>query len=563
MTGALPEIPQAQPATRRDWTKNAVLQAGLTAVSRVTGFLRDGVVAYFLGTTPLADAYYFAFRIPNLFRRLLGEGAMSAAFIPVFTQYQFQREKPERDRFVRATLGMFLIVLLLVVTAGILSAGWIASTKPGLLDLLFAHLPDWLGGGTHVNATGRFDSLLAAHLIRWFFPYLFFIGLAALAQACLNAMGIFGPPAASPILLNVSLITGALTAWLLGRPILQGLVAGVLIGGFLQLAIMLPALRKGGIPLWPGWEPANAGLKLVLTRFLPGIWGASIYQVTLYAAGKFAADLGGGTNAALYNAGRLSEGPYGIVVIAASTALLPAMARQAQAGDWPEVRTSLRTGLRWLWFLMTPSATLLAFFAGPLITLLLMRGKFDAHSVAITTGPTVILALALWGQAAIRLFLAGCYSVGDTRSPALISTLSFVLFLLAAQILSPRYGGSGIAAATVFSTVTDMALLGWMCRRHFGGFGGMRALMAPLLLTILAGVATAWQARLLYDLLSRGQELWLKNLWVPVCFGLGGLYFLGLTRLLRITEAELFIGKLRAGWSRLRGLRGEEAIRTP
>jgi putative peptidoglycan lipid II flippase len=551
MTGSLPEIPLAS-VPRRDWTKNAVLQAGFTAVSRVSGFLRDGVVAYFLGTTPLADAYYFAFRIPNLFRRLLGEGAMSAAFIPVFTQYQFQRERTERDRFVKATLGMFLIVLTLVVAAGIYSADHLASTEPGLLYRLFAHLP---GLGAHAGgapAAEAFDSPLAAHLIRWFFPYLFFIGLAALAQACLNAMGVFGPPAASPIMLNLTLIAGALTAGLLGRNILEGLTAGVLVGGFFQLAIMLPALRRGGIPLWPGWEPANAGLKLVLTRFLPGIWGASIYQVTLYAAGKFAADIGGGTNAALYNAGRLSEGPYGIVVIAASTALLPAMARQAQAGEWTEVRASLRTGLRWLWFLMTPSATLLAFFAGPLITLLLMRGKFDAHSVAITTGPTVILSLALWGQAAIRLFLAGCYSVGDTRSPALISTLSFLLFLFSAQLLAPRYGGSGIAAATVFSTVTDMALLGWMCRRHFGGFGGMRELMAPLLLTILAGVATAWQARLLYDLLSAGRGRWAHTLLTPACFGLGGLYFLLLTRLLRIEEAEKFIGKLRAGWARLR-----------
>jgi putative peptidoglycan lipid II flippase len=556
MAGALPEIPQSAPATKRDWTKNAVLQASLTAVSRVTGFLRDGVVAYFLGTSPLADAYYFAFRIPNLFRRLLGEGAMSAAFIPVFTQYQFQKEQAERDRFVRATLGMFLIVLALVVTAGVFAAGHLASTGPGMLGQLFAHIPG-LGARRIAAPAGEpFDSLLAAHLIRWFFPYLFFIGLAALAQACLNAMGVFGPPAASPIVLNLTLITGALTSALLGRNIIEGLTAGVLIGGFLQLAIMLPALRRGGIPLWPGWEPMNAGLKLVLTRFLPGIWGASIYQVTLYAAGKFAADIGGGTNAALYNAGRLSEGPYGIVVIAASTALLPAMARQAQAGDWPEVRNSLRTGLRWLWFLMTPSATLLAFFAGPLITLLLMRGKFDAASVVITTGPTIILALALWGQAAIRLFLAGCYAVGDTRSPALISTLSFVLFLVAAQILSPRYGGSGIAAATVFSTVTDMALLGWMCRRHFGGFGGMREMMGPLLLTILAGVATAWQARLLYDLLSHGRGLWVRNLMVPACFGAGGLYFLLLARLLRIEEAEQFISKLRAGWARLRPSRG-------
>ena len=520
-------------------------------LSRVTGFLRDGVIAYFLGTSGLADAYYFAFRIPNLFRRLLGEGAMAAAVIPVFTEYDREASREERNRFVRATAGLLAAALLLIVGAGIYFAPRLAGGEPGLADRAFAAAQHALGFAPHAasslassSATSSatepvpFDSLLAAQLIRWFFPYLFFIGLAALAQGCLNAVGIFGLPAATPIWLNFSLISGALTAHFMQRPILQGLVAGVLAGGCGQLLMLLPALHRQGISLWPLWAPGHAGVQRVLWRWLPGLWGASVYQVMIFCAGRFGAAAGASTVSGLYYAGRISEVAYGVVVVSASSALLPAMARQAQARDYDRLRETLRTGLRWLGFLLTPASALLIYFAGPLVALLLKRGEFDDASVTATALPAAIYAAGLLAQAGMRIFLAGCHAVGDTRRPAWVATGAFVIFFIAAELLAPRWGGAGIAAATVIGTLVNMIGLAVVCRAHFGGFGGLRALVMPLALTFVCGLASAGAARLLFNFLTAGGGH--PRLWVAPCMALGGAGFLLLTRLLRITEAAEF-----------------------
>lgn len=548
-----------EPPTREDpasespgpaaWAGHAARQGALTLLSRITGFLRDGVIAYFLGTSALADAYYFAFRIPNLFRRLLGEGAMAVAVIPVFTEYEKEKSQAERNRFVRATAGLLAAALLLIVGAGIYWAPKLAGGAPGMVDRAFSSLHQALGFSPAPGAADApFDAVLATRLIRWFFPYLFFAGLAALAQGCLNAAGIFGLPAATPIWLNFSLITGALTAHLLGQPILGGLVIGVLVGGCGQLLMLFPALKRQGISLWPIWAPGHPGVRRVLRRWLPGLWGASIYQVMIYCAGRFAAGAGQSTVSGLYYAGRVSEVAYGVVVVSASSALLPAMARQAQAGDYAALRATLRAGLRWLGFLLTPAAALLIFFAGPLVALLLQRGEFNAASVAATALPAAIFAAGLLAQAGMRIFLAGCHAVGDTRRPAFVATAAFVVFFVAAELLTPRWGGAGIAAAIVLGTLLNMIGLAFVCRAHFGGFGGLRALVAPLALTLGCGIVSAALARLAFDAVSAATGH--SRIWVAPCLLMGGAGFLLMTRLLRIAESAEFLAQARKLWGR-------------
>lgn len=548
MNDAAPAPPESPRLARQ-----AAVVGAFTILSRVTGFVRDGVIAFFLGTGPIADAFYFAFRIPNLFRRLLGEGAVSAAFIPVFAGYESRGDRGERDRFVRASVGALGLALLLTVLAGILAADWLTADRPGLMDRLFDGARQLLGfAAPAARGSREFDPALAATLTRWFFPYLLLVGLAALAQGCLNALGQFAIPAAAPVALNLALIFGALFARSLGRPLLEGLVAGVLAGGVLQLLIQLPALRRAGIPLAPAWDPAHPGLRTLLTRWLPGVWGASIYQVMIFSAARFAAAAEPGTVAALYYAGRVSEVAYGVVIVSTSAALLPAMARHAQAGDLPALRDTLRGGLRWLFFIIAPAAALLALFADPLVALLLQRGEFNAASAAATAAPTAIYATGLLAQGAMRLLLAACHATGDTRSPALIATLAFAVFFVSAGLLAPAYGGIGIALATLIGVLCATWFLGWACRRRLGGFGGMRALFAPLVFTVLAATLAAGLARLGFEWAApRVTPSAVRWLVLPAGLLGGGLYLL-LARLAGVPEAAEFIrraGSFRPGRS--------------
>ncbi|MGD9301392.1 MAG: murein biosynthesis integral membrane protein MurJ, partial [Desulfobacterales bacterium] len=283
--------------------KAAGIVGAATLLSRILGFIRDAVIAWFFGAGLSSDAFIAAFRIPNLLRRLFAEGSLSSAFIPVFTQYMVHRGQPEAFDLGRSAFRLLGLLLMIVSTGGILLSPWIVKlVAPGFVADKYS---------------------LTVLLTRLMFPYIFFIGLVALCMGILNVLGHFSAPALAPVLLNISIIGSVL----LISPALSvpavGLAVGVLIGGVLQLSLQMPALWRKGFRFWGKAPWRHPGLKQVGILMVPIIFGGAVYQINIVIGTILGSMLAEGSVTYLYFADRLVQFPLGVFAIAAATAVLP------------------------------------------------------------------------------------------------------------------------------------------------------------------------------------------------------------------------------------------------
>ncbi len=481
-----------------------------------------------LGAADSSDAFIVAFRIPNLFRRLVGEGALTAAFVPTLSDYS--REERRREMWEFASLAF----TALAVVAGVLAAAGVLFS-PALVRALawgFSGIED------------KWDLTVA--LNRLMFPYLLFISLSALAMATLNTLGSFALPASSPIFLNLAILA---VAWLAGRRMEEPAWAfawGVLLGGVLQLAIQLPALWRRG------WRPTarisftHPGVVQVGRLMLPGILGLGVTQITLIVSNQFASFLGEGAVSALYYAGRVNELALGGFAIAMSTAILPTLSRQASGGRFEEMRETLLFGLRMTAFITLPAAAGLIALRREIIALLFERGAFDAQAVRSTSAVLFFYALGLFSFGAIRILAPAFYAMKDTRTPVKIAAVTLVAHLLMCAFLSKAMGLGGIALADSLAATINMTLLLTMCRARLGV-----RLLRPFVIPVVAFTA----ASAVMGLSCRPVLGWLASAlggtpW-PAAIGLGltlilmsSLYF-ALCALLGMSEPRRLLASLR------------------
>ena len=369
---------------------------GLTLLSRISGLGRDMVIGSVFGAGLAADAFFVAFRIPNLLRRLVGEGATDAAFVPVLTRYLPRRSRAA-SRTLRAFFGTGLGLLLVLTGLGI-----------GFADPI-----------TRLFAPGFMSDklLLTIDLTRIMFVYLFWVGAAALVMGVLHALRHFTAPAFAPVLFNAAVIVSVfgLSAHT-AEPVLS-LAYGVVLGGVCQLLWQLPALVRHGVSLRLSWQPRHPALRRMGRLLLPLVFGTGIFQLNQIISTLLASLLADGSVARLWYASRLFEFPVGIFVVALSTAVLPSLATQAQQKDWASMQDSLGFALRLVNVVTLPAAVGLAVLATPITTVLFFRGAFSAQDVAVTAAVLQALALGLWAVAATRQVTACLYALGDTRTP--------------------------------------------------------------------------------------------------------------------------------------------------
>src|SRR5690625_819605 len=289
----------------------------LTFLSRILGLVRDVVIGTVFGPSAQTDAFFVAFKIPNFMRRLFAEGAFSQAFVPVLSEYRTQRDRDEVRRLVSHTVGALGAVLLVVVALGILGAPIVVSVfAPG-----FADNPD-----THH---------LTVDMLRFTFPYILFMAMVACAGGVLNTYGSFGPSAFAPVLLNVTLIAGALWAGPLFDEPIKALAVAVLVAGLLQLALMLPFLARLGLLTWPRLSWRDSGVRRILRLMGPAVFGSSVAQINLLADTVLASFLITGSVSWLYFSERMVDFPLGIFGVALGTVLLPRLS-QEHAAATPE-----------------------------------------------------------------------------------------------------------------------------------------------------------------------------------------------------------------------------------
>ena len=444
-----------------------------TLASRVLGFVRDMVVALAFGAGPVTDAFFVAFRIPNMLRRLLAEGALSTAAIPVFSDYLVNAPRQEFFRMVRAVVAMALIVLGVVTVIGVAGAPWLVRIiAPG-----FGDEPGQLA--------------LAVLLTRVMFPYLLLVGLAALAMGLLNAEGRFFTAALGPALLNVGMIGGVLFGASRLDPPILALAIGVLVGGVGQLAVQLPELRALGIPLGPSAELSHPALARIGRLLLPAVFGLAALQVMVFINTLLASLLPSGSISFLYYADRVMEFPLGVFGVALASASLPAMSRQAAAGDVRGVAGTLNFALRLSAFIAVPATVGLLLLREPITRVLFERGRFTPADTLATSAALACYAVGLAGFSGARIAAQAFYAV---RAPGIAVRMGIIAvavnIVAALSFMTMGIGHPGLALASSIGAWVNLVALAIAARRRFGPLGG-RAIARSASRTILASVPLA------------------------------------------------------------------------
>lgn len=543
---------------KRAIARAAGLVGALTVLSRVTGLVRDVVTGYLFGAGLAADAFFVAYRIPNLLRRLVGEGAATAAFVPVFTGYLTTRPRGEADRVARVLFTVMAGVLAVISLLGVVFAGPITR--------LFA--PGFAA------SAGKLE--LTVTLTRLTFPYVFFVGLVAVAMGILNSLRDFTAPALSPVILNVIMIVVAvaLAPWI-G---IYSLAVGTVVGGVAQLLTQVPALRRARVPLTPCWEPGHPAVARVGALMLPTVFGSAVYQINVLVSTMFASLLPPGSVSYLWYAERLFEFPLGVFAVALGTAALPSFAALARR-DRKEFRETVAFTLRLVNFVALPAAIGLAVAAGPITSVLFQRGEFGALAAQQTGVAVRYYALGLWSVASLRVLVPAFYALEDTRTPvitaaaAFVANLAFVVLFIgplasppdsavgslfaavtrALAITDLRHGG--LALATSLAATVNLALLCVRFRRHVGSF----AWRAWLVSTVRTSVAALAMAPVVLLVTSRitwfgaGVPFAVRVSWLALAVGAGGVTFALAALALGGPEVEALRTTLRRRLARPRG----------
>jgi putative peptidoglycan lipid II flippase len=436
----------------RHLLKSASLISALTIVSRTFGYIRDSRVAFLLGAGTAADAYTTAYRIPNLLRRLVGEGAVSAAFIPVFTRYIAEGKEEEGWDFANTMLTIITLFLMAVTIAGILLSPQIVR--------LFAS-----GFG---STPGKLD--LTATLNRIMFPYIFLISLSALSMGILNSFHRFAAPAFAPIVLNLTMIAFSFMGGLFGD-ITRTLAVGVVAGGVLQLAIQLPALLKTGWQIRLRMDFNHPGVQRVMKLIVPVIFGVGIVQINVLVDTQFASYLSEGSVTAIHIADRVMELVLGVYAVAISTVVLPLLSRQAALRQMQELKTTLNFATRLILFITIPATVGLILLRHEIIEVLFQHGEFNAASTALTAWPLPFFALGLSAFSMVKVIVPAFYALQDTRTPVKIAFIAMFLNIgLNFLFIGPLQNG-GPALATSASALFNSAALLVIFYRRYGAFG--------------------------------------------------------------------------------------------
>ncbi len=461
--------------TSRLLRASAVVSA-MTLLSRLLGYLRDMVIAVSFGASGATDAFFVAFRIPNLLRRMFAEGAFAQAFVPVFTEYRERRPADTRDLVDHVT-GTLMGVLGLITAAGILAAP--------LLILLFA--PGFR------DDPGQ--QALATHMLRLTFPYVLFISLTALAGGILNSYGRFAVPAFTPVFLNLALIGAAL--WLaprLAQPVVA-LAWGVFVAGVLQLAFQLPALWGLGLLPRPRLRRGHAGVRRIVRLMLPALFGSSVAQFNMLLNTLLASFLAAGSISWLYYSDRFVELPLALFGIAISTVILPKLSAE-HANDSPAAfSATLDWALRLALLIALPAMLGLMLLAGPILASLLQYQAFTPHDTRMAAISLAVYALGLPGFVLVKILAPGFYARQDTVTPVRIGLVALAtnialygLLVLPWLLLHGPAPHAALAFCTAFASLVNAGLL-FRRLRHDGVYRPAprwRALLARLALALLA-----------------------------------------------------------------------------
>jgi len=452
--------------------------SSMTFISRILGFVRDLVIARAFGAGFATDAFFVAFKLPNLLRRLFAEGAFSQAFVPIFAEYKNRRGEQEARLLVDRVAAVLALALFVVALIGVLAAPLIIYvTAPG-----FAATPDKFG--------------LTVDLLRITFPYIFFISLTALAGGILNTYSRFSVPAITPVLLNLSFIGFALWGAPYFDPPVTALAWAVFVGGVAQLALQVPFLARLGLLPRFRLDFRDEGVRRILRQMGPAVFGVSIGQVSLVINMIFASFLVTGSVSWLYYADRLMEFPIGLLGVALGTVLLPSLSRHYADRSPQEYSGLLDWGLRLTLLLAAPAAAALALLAVPLVATLFHYGAFDAADVFATRRAVLAYSLGVIGLVMVKVLAPGFYARQDIRTPVKIAivTLALTQVMNFAFIWPLQHAGLALAIGLGACINAALLLRGLLRRDIYRPLPGWPVFLLKLAIAVYIMGAMLWLA---------------------------------------------------------------------
>ena len=563
---AEPEGETARPAPQTK-QKSVARSAGIVSIavmfSRVFGLVREMIFARYFGAGFLYDAYVVAFRIPNVLRDLFAEGALSAAFVKVFTDVQIKQGEQAAWRLASLVLNALAVVMSIICIVGI---------------LLSRQFVDLVADGFSPE-----KAALATTLTQIMFPFILLVALAAVAMGVLNTKGVFGVPASASTVFNiVSIIFGlGLAYWLSGGGWLGstdktavpdaasqwaiiGMAIGTLIGGAAQFVMQVPSLLKIGFRFTPALSFADDGVRRVVALMTPAILGTSAVQVNVLINTYFVSGIEGAQGWLSY-AFRLMQFPIGLFGVAVGTAAIPVLSRLASENKIKDFRDTVSSSMSLVFLMTLPSACGLIVLGEPIVRLIYERGKFDTTATSMTAVALAGYSIGLTGYAAIKILSPAFYALNDARTPMLIAVASIAVNFIGSYFLrewlshygvtpdTPHgYGHVGVALATSLVALVNFFALAVIMRRRIKRLNG-REIFASFLKIAAASAVLSAVCYVSYRLLLNGfgnSKLYLRIADASVPIALGGIAFVIAAKLMRIKELEQFFGVLKRKFAR-------------
>lgn len=510
-------------------TGAASVVGAATVASRVLGYIRDAAVAYVFGAGMNADAFFMAFRIANLLRRLVGEGALTSSFIPIFTEEKNRRDSRGTAELVSSVFTLFAFILTAAAVLGMVFSR----------EIVLVMAPGFVSDPEKFNTT--------VTLTRLMFPYMVFIGLMAIAMGVLNSYRHFTAPALSPVFFNLAIIASifAITPFL-ATPV-NALAMGVLIGGFLQFALQVPYLKRYGAAPRPLLKLADPAIKKIFKLMGPAAFGVGVYQLNIFVTLWFSSQLPEGAVSYLYYAGRLMELPLGVFGVAVSTAALPSLAEHAAVKDWDGFRDSLSFALRIVNFVTIPAAVGLFVLSYPITDVLFRRGEFGVEATSGTAIALYYYTIGLVPVAVSRILTSVFYSIKDTMTPVVIAFVTLVFNVLFCFVLVGPLGHGGLALATSLSSIVGVIALLIVLKMRLGRFGG-RSIFSSSVKSVVASVL---MGALIYFLISASGFSSLGSAariaLIVISLALGVVTYVTFSVLFKVPEVTFLKGILKKG----------------
>lgn len=509
-------------------TRSAGLVGSLTFLSRIAGYARDVVIAYFFGATATTDAFWVAFRIPNLLRRLFAEGSLTISFIPVFTQYLETKNKEEAKKVADAVFTILVFLLILISIGGVL-------LSPYIIKLFAAGFDE-----------STFD--LAVSLNRIMFPYILFISLTALSMGVLNSLRHFFAPAFSPVILNICIIVAVLFLYKNFEIPIYAAAVGVIAGGILQLVFQLPFLYGRRVLFSFTKSVRHPAVKKIGLLIIPQLFGVAVYNLNILVNTQYASFMTEGTISYLYFAERLIEFPLGIVAVSIATVLLPSLSSHVAKKEFDKFKETYSFTLRLMFFILIPALVGLIVLRVPICNLLYQRGEFDYAATIFTSQALLGYAVGLWAVGGIRITAPAFYSMQDTKTPVIIAFIAFIANAALGYVLGFTFGykHTGLALASSISSIINFLLLFYLIERRVGNINIKSIIVLLLKLTAISGVmgVIVWRVSKL--------TLWSESSFAIEKVGvlaasvvIAVAVYLLLAKLLKIEEADFLVKMIR------------------